>query len=245
MRNLKILCCSLLLTALTVATSQAAKLPLPEADYSADNLLSSGSQQMPIKVHYSQEKLRQEMTLPGAAGSSVSISRYDLGVIWVLMPDQKMYTETRMTGETADEDWRSAELLEQTELGHETINGEKTTKYRIVANSDDKTNDSALIWLTDDGIMMRMESVVEENGRQETFTQEITRLSRGKQDARLFEPPAGYTKMEMPAFPAGMMGGGMMDEDGMTDGEDAEDAMPSMQEMEKMLQQMQEKMGAQ
>ena len=84
------------------------------------------------------------------------------------------------------------EGIEAEKLGEETVEGERTTKYRI-----DRAEDAAtvFVWLTRDGIPVKAEGASAAG----KFSMALSELQRGAQDAALFRLPDGVTATKMPA----------------------------------------------
>lgn len=149
------------------------------------------------KVFVTQDKIRQE--LPDAKTNEVSttILRMDKDVVWVLMPEQKMYMEmdfnkAKMMQYATD---KSADLIERTNnLGKETVSGYVCTKTEYIYK--DKSYGSSIIWLSDRlQFAIKFES---KNSKGKVIsTTEYTNIKEGPQAASLFEIPAGYTKFSL------------------------------------------------
>lgn len=180
------------------AAGLAAPPPEPKVDYSADSTMETeGGMTMKSRVYHSPGKQRMEM---GGAGGNVTIMRRDKKVMWQLMGD--MYMEMPMN-EAGSQDPHDMDV-QQTAVGEETINGVKTTKYKVIATMKDGKKFGGFFWVTKDNITMKMDLLYKEGNEKMRMSQELTNLKVGKLDPKLFEIPPGYTKNDMGA----MMGGG-------------------------------------
>jgi hypothetical protein len=94
--------------------------------------------------------------------------------------------------------------VQQTAVGDETVNGVKTTKYKVIATKKDGSKLGGFFWTTKDGITVKMDLLSKEGGKKMRVSSELTNLKIEKQDPKLFEIPPGYTKNDMGA----MMGQG-------------------------------------
>jgi hypothetical protein len=189
-----VLASALLLPAMSVA----APPPEPKVEYSADSTMETeGGMTMKSRVYHAPGKQRIEM---GGADGNVSIIRKDKKVIWQLMGD--MYMEMPMN--QADSQDPHDMDIQQTAVGEETVNGVKTTKYKVIATKKDGSKFGGFFWTTKDGITVKMDLLSKEGDKKMRMSQELTNLKIGKQDPKLFEIPPGYTKNDMGA----MMGGG-------------------------------------
>ena len=125
------------------------------------------------------------------------------------MPSEKMYMESHSDPKKNDPERMMREgNVKFTKLGSERVNGMRTTKYKFEVVHKDGGRFDGHHWMTEDNIPVRMMST--SKGQQ--FRIDYTNIKIGKQDPRLFEIPAGYSRMEMPQVsgwpPTGMGSGG-------------------------------------
>lgn len=203
LRDVGLLTCAVLVP-LTVT---AAPPPEVKVDYSADSMMETeGGMTMKSRIYHTVEKDRMEM---GGSEGMVSIIRKDKKVVWQLMGN--MYMEMPMDASNAS-GMDAFDIVEQAEVGQETINGLKTTKSKIVAVKKDGSGKfGGFFWTTKEGITVKMDMLSKEGDRKMRMTSELTNLKIEKQDPALFEIPAGYTKNDMGAM-MGMGGMPNMDE---------------------------------
>jgi hypothetical protein len=197
-RDTAMLTCGLLFS----ITVNAAPPPEVQVDYSADSTMETeGGVTMKSRIHHTLNKDRIEM---GGSDGMIMIIRKDKKVMWQLMGD--MYMEMPLDPEKAsgpDE----FDIVEQTEVGSETINGIKTKKSKVVAVKKDGSGKyGGFFWTTKEGIIVKMDLLSKEGDKKTRVVSELTNLKIEKQDPALFEIPAGYTKNDMGA----MMGMGQM-----------------------------------
>lgn len=212
LRNACLLTCIVLIP-LTVS---AAPPPDAQVDYSADSTMETeGGMTMKSRIYHSLNKDRMEM---GGSDGMTSIIRKDKKVVWQLMGN--MYMEMPMDASNTP-GMDGFDIVEQAEVGQETINGIKTTKSKIVAVKKDGSGKfGGFFWTTREGITVKMDMLSKEGDKKLRMTNELTNLKIERQDPALFEIPAGYTKNDMGA----MMGMG---------------GMPNMEEMNKNQRQRQ------
>ncbi|MBL8075894.1 MAG: hypothetical protein JNL29_16120 [Nitrospira sp.] len=203
LRDVGLLTCAVLVP-LTVT---AAPPPEVKVDYSADSMMETeGGMTMKSRIYHTVEKDRMEM---GGSEGMVSIIRKDKKVVWQLMGN--MYMEMPMDASNAS-GMDAFDIVEQAEVGQETINGLKTTKSKIVAVKKDGSGKfGGFFWTTKEGITVKMDMLSKEGDRKMRMTSELTNLKIEKQDPALFEIPAGYTKNDMGTM-MGMGGMPNMDE---------------------------------
>ncbi|MEQ1655921.1 MAG: hypothetical protein ABL960_09505, partial [Nitrospira sp.] len=193
----------LLLMGMLVPSTVLAAAPPREsrAEYSADSTMESdGGMSMKSRVYHTPDKDRTEM---GGADGSIMIMRRDKNLMWQLFGN--MYMEMPLTTSNAG-GMEDMEILEQKDVGEETINGIKTTKSKIIAVKKDGTKFGGFFWTSREGITVKMELLSKEGDKKIRMASELTNLKIEKQDPALFEIPAGYTKNDMGA----MMGKGGM-----------------------------------
>ncbi|MEK6785588.1 MAG: hypothetical protein AABY61_08915 [Nitrospirota bacterium] len=212
LRHVALLICMILAPLTAGATSP----PEVQVDYSADSTMETeGGMTMKSRIYHTVNKDRMEM---GGSDGMTSITRKDKKVVWQLMGD--MYMEMPMdSSNTSGMD--GFDIVEQAEVGQETINGIKATKSKIVAVKKDGSGKfGGFFWTTKEGITVKMDMLSKDGDKKMRMTSELTNLKIEKQNPALFEIPAGYTKNDMGA----MMGMG---------------GMPNMEEMKKNPRQRQ------
>lgn len=179
-----------------VTTAGAAVLEAPTADYSADRIIETSEGAMQQKVYASGEKERTEMTVGGM--QMIGILRRDKQVMWSIMPTQRMYMEIGLRQALAQQPASGPQPgTEITEVGTETIDGIRTTKYRMTVS--DKSV-SGFLWLTKDNIALKMDLQTKAGSGDGRVVMRLQNLRMGRQDAAKFEVPAGYNKMQLPGL---------------------------------------------
>jgi hypothetical protein len=123
--------------------------------------------------------------------SVVNISRFDKGVAWMLMPDQKMYRETKLDTSGDDNGGALSDYqVEATEEGRETVNGVSAIKSKIVMTGKDGSKFGGFSWRTDDGVVVKFDAITKVEDRKERIKLDLTDLQVGPQDPAL----DGYIK---------------------------------------------------
>jgi uncharacterized protein DUF4412 len=183
------------------ASAHGAGLPVPTVEYSADRVMETDAGTFEGKVYAAKDKERSETSMRGM--TSVMILRRDRQLGYMLMPAQKMYQQMDFAKAQQQSGGQAADQVDITEVGTETIEGQSTTKYKLIMKDGSA---GGFMWFTKDGILMKMDTVVK-NGRDKSrMTITLKNLQVGAQDASLFEVPAGYAAM--PSFGGGMAGFG-------------------------------------
>lgn len=189
-----------LLSSITVAAQREWKEP--SVEYSADSYMETAEFTGKSKVYHAIDKERMDQEMEGEKMSM--IIRKDKKVVWTLMPDAMMYMEMKITeGSKENKGDLSNYKVEETIVGEEVVNGIKATKSKIIL-TDKKTGEKlgGFWWVSKEGIVVKMDVIAVEKGSKTRIKTELKNLKIGKQDPKLFEIPAGYSKMSMP------MGGG-------------------------------------
>jgi len=133
--------------------------------------------------------------------TSVMILRRDKQLGYMLMPAQKMYQQMDFAKAQQQSGAQPADQVEITEVGSDTIEGQPTTKYKLIMKDGSA---GGFMWFTKDGILMKMDTVVKNGRNKSRMTVTLKNLKIGSQDASLFEVPTGYNAM--PAFGGGFGG---------------------------------------
>lgn len=190
----------------TAWTAERAMYQESGVEYSADEYMQTKQGTMKAKVFRAFNKERREQEMEGM--KQITITRMDKKVMWILMTAEKMYMEMSMKEAKGKE--QSHDLsdykVEHSVIGEEVVNGVKTTKSKVIVTAPKGNKFDGFMWDTRDGIMVKMDAVSIEKGSKERMIIELKNLKIEKQDAKLFEIPAGYKKMSMPSMPG--MGGG-------------------------------------
>ena len=174
-------------------SAQGAGLPVPSVEYSADRVMETEAGTFEGKVYAAKDKERSETRMQGM--TSVMILRRDKQLGYMLMPTQKMYSQMDFANAQQQSGAQSADPVQITEVGSDTIDGQTTTKYKLIMKDGSA---GGFMWFTKEGILMKMDTVVK-NGRDKSrMTITLKNLKIGAQDASLFEVPDGYSAM--PSF---------------------------------------------
>jgi hypothetical protein len=177
----------------------------PKVEYSADTVMETADVAIRGKLYAAPNKERREYAEGGQ--NMTMIMRVDRKLAWMLMSEEKMYMELDMSKQSRSDDL-SGWKIEQTVIGPETIDGIKTTKSKIVMTGAKGNKLAGFWWLTKENIIVKMDAIAVDKGRKDRFKIENKNIKIGKQDPKLFEVPAGYSKMAIPDMGALMGSGG-------------------------------------
>ncbi|MFA5339773.1 MAG: hypothetical protein WC317_06490 [Candidatus Omnitrophota bacterium] len=158
-------------------------------DFSADVVTTQAGKTFSAKVFVSGEMSRME------APESISISRVDKKVVWILIPGQKVYMEQAFDAKKlmAAPDKVEGEL-ERTPLGKDTVDGKTADKYKVTYEIEGIKNE--MFQWVESGSNLPLKSAALDG----SWSVEYRNIKTGPQPDSLFEVPSDYKKfsMEMP-----------------------------------------------
>lgn len=155
-------------------------------DFSADMVTTSDGMTTNARVFVSADKSRMETS------QSVAISRMDKKVVWVLMPEQKMYMEQVFDPSKVMASSEKVEgEIERTPLGRDTVNGKMADKYKVIYQIEGTKNE-IFQWIESDSSLP-----VKSAATDGSWSVEYMNIKTGPQPDSLFEIPADYEKFSM------------------------------------------------
>lgn len=198
------LACSLLLASFVLAVSSWALA----AELSAEVVHTAQGQQSVSKVFIKGGKFRMEpVSGPGSqpSGQGFQIVRQDRQAMWMVDPQQRGYIEVPL-GSMSDlsrapkADEKLPGEVSRKKLGGEKINGHPTEKTEITFSQQGQTQTVVMWFAKDLGLPIKTAA---QDG---SWSVEYRNIVKAPQADSLFEVPAGFTKMSMPAMPQGGYG---------------------------------------
>ncbi|MFA5096210.1 MAG: DUF4412 domain-containing protein [Candidatus Omnitrophota bacterium] len=163
-------------------------------EFSADVVTTSKDGNFTGKLYVAKDKVRMENA------QSIMISRLDKNIMWLCLPDQKMYMEQPidMSSFAASAEKMPGEINREL-MGQEDIDGHMTDKYKV-SYSFQGSSGTTYVWITrDSNIPIR---TMAGDG---SWKMEYKNFQAGTQRADLFELPAGYQKLSMDTSMMGNM----------------------------------------
>jgi outer membrane lipoprotein-sorting protein len=162
------------------------------AEFSALVVNKIANHEMQGKIYIKGDRARLESSTP--LGSVISILRLDKKAMWMLMAGQKTYMEMPLDKEAYAKALNiPTDEASMKHLGTETINGFDTDKYETHVKTGGQEMKTTM-WISKKlGVPLKIESA------NKSFIQEYKDIKEGGVDDALFELPAGYKKMTMPA----------------------------------------------
>ncbi len=186
-----------LLIVIMIAACLCAAVPqLYALDFSADIVMTTAGQTNTSKVFVKDTKMRMEQK----GQPMYTIMRGDKNVAWMVMIDQKAYMESRNdpAQRPATEEKVRGEVSRKL-VGNDTVDGRTAKKYEVTYKDGERTS-KMYQWIAPD-IKFPIKTAAIDG----SWTMEYRNIKMGSQPDSLFEVPAGYKKMTMPAIP-GMPG---------------------------------------
>lgn len=177
-----------------------------KVEYSADYIMETAEGAIRGRLNGAPGLERREDLVEG--NTMVSIRRDDKKVLWMLMPQERMYMEMKlgqMEGAKSRTPSPEEYKTEFTEVGREEVNGMMTTKSKVIMTGADGSKMGGFWWTTDDGLLVKMDVLSIAKGEKIRMKRELSNVKIGPQPRDLFEIPAGYQSMSM-GLAGGMLG---------------------------------------
>lgn len=165
--------------------------------YSAETVLKTKSTEMVSRICVGgKDRWRVEMV----GQPQVQIVRLDRKVMYTLLPPSKSYFEMPMTDEEASPAFKAESRVQgkvtRKPLGTEQVGGRPTRKYEVTITAPGQKPRVMYEWFSEElGVPLKMMPA------DQTWSMEYRNVKLGPQDPKLFEVPAGFTKMSLPTMP--------------------------------------------
>lgn len=177
----------------------------PTESYSGLRVIETAEGDFSQRLYWTPDKIRTETDLPGM--SMINIVREDLNVMWIMPPGGQMCLEqtlddNALAGMTGTDSYEPDDV-EYSELGKDTIDGIRVTKYEVLSDDENGRN-RAVFWVTEDKIPLRMEVSPAAGSGEYDVVMRLEELQVGEQPPSLFE--TGMDCAPMPAMPAAAPG---------------------------------------
>jgi hypothetical protein len=165
--------------------------------YSADIVTETSEGTHQSHMYVKGKKQRMEMNEEGQ--KAINIIRDDKKVMWMLMPDQKIYMEMPLTRQREDITSRLKDpdvKMEKKFLTDEKVDGHSSKKYHVTMTRNGKKEGSGFLWEATDlnNFPVKWQ---EEDGKSTVTWKNI---KPGDMPDSMFERPSGYQKMDMPGM---------------------------------------------
>ena len=160
-------------------------------EISADVIKTGGSDQEHISKTYMKGN-KQRMEMPGQ--HQYTIFRQDKNIIWVVMPDSRTFLEMPYDPQLKlREDGKFKGEISRELISSENIDGHPAKKYLVTVNEGTKTV-KYYEW-----IATGINFAIKKAGIDGSWSEEYRNIQYSVPDS-LFEVPAGYQKISVPAI---------------------------------------------
>lgn len=161
------------------------------AEFSATLMVTDAGKAMPGKIYVRDGKMRQEFTDPD--GQTVTIVRPDKKVVWVIIPQKRVYMEMplkfRLPGQFIQ---MPVGALQKRQVGKDRVGGYETEKWEVAVPAGGSL-EKQTIW-----VAPKLGSPIKMECRERNFSLEYKGIREGGVADRLFEVPPGYQKLATP-----------------------------------------------
>ena len=183
--------------AIFLITIMVLSMSVNAAEISADMIHKSPMGSFKGKMFLKGDNIRQEMDIKGE--KQVTIFRKDKGVVWILMPRQKMYMEmmegSQNNMEPVDPD-ELEKIGKKKFIGKEEVNGYICSKYHYTFR--DPSVGAATYWISE---KLNFPVKMEMDGPSGHMVTEYRNIQEKTMPDSFFNIPSGYQKMSMPIMP--------------------------------------------
>jgi hypothetical protein len=168
-----------------------------QEEFSATMVVEADGATSTTKIYRAADKTRIET---GAGDTGVAIARQDKGVAWLLVPSEKMYIEVPLnTIKTTALTLGSDTVIKRERIGKEAVEGRQAMKEKVTVKSPDGSKNVLYYWQAEG-----MAWPVKAASLDGSWSYTLKDIDAVKQDASLFEIPAGYQKMSGAEIPGDM-----------------------------------------
>ena len=192
---IRVLILALVLLPLAAESTVGETLTRPSVEYRGELLMEAGRLALSGPIHYAPEKERRSLKLHGSRiPAKVIIIRRDKRVVWVLDPPSRSYYRAPLPKKSRGTLNRllSGTGIEKTKVGIESLDGIRTTRYKVKFAENKSGRLVGDMWVTAENIVVRVSGKVLKNKRSTPFHLRLTDLKIGKQPDDVFEPPKGF-----------------------------------------------------
>ena len=166
------------------------------AEFSADLLLKQAGETMTGKVYIKGDKMRREFVQQGQ--KQIMIVRPDRGLMWLLMPAEKIYMEMSSQESGAYDPTLDQDIQNKAEiklLGKETVNGYVCDKYQYIYH--DTSMGTTTQW-----VAKKLNYAIKSEYKSSSgdMLVEYKNIKEGNVQNSLFEVPGDYMLLSVPGM---------------------------------------------
>lgn len=164
------------------------------AEFSAHMVLKDGAAATRGRIFIKGDKMRHEFL--DAEGHTITIVRRDKKVLWVLLPQERTYTEiplrlsTRLPGQFLH---LPTEALNRRKVGQETVAGLETEKYEVLLPGGERGALKQFYWISP-----KLGWPVKMSCPEKQIAVEYLNIREESPPDRLFELPPDYRRQGAP-----------------------------------------------
>ena len=183
--------------AASLGVADAAMLGDAVVPYRADSLITVNGRSYDGKVFHRPGHQRHEEQIAGIPEVVIIDAAEARG--WLVVPGLRTFVQFALPPIMMAIDDRA---LRRSLVGHDAVSGVATGKYRIDRVASDGTRAQGFVWVSRDGVLMRLDGTVTRRGasRGTAIHMELSHVEFGPQDATLFAVPAGLTELPRAAL---------------------------------------------
>ncbi|MTJ81889.1 MAG: hypothetical protein F8N37_12855 [Telmatospirillum sp.] len=174
--------------AATVPIEQYLDAPV---DYTADFFVVSGKGRFQGSAVHAPGRGRWDFDASG--GRQTLLLRRDTNQAAMVWPERKWYLSTSFQAIAGLIGGFDGATVDSRSAGQETVSGEPVTRYDLSGASSGGGNFRGRVWMTRDGIMMKLSGTVTFNGKDSKVETGLSHLLRVKAAPAAFRLPADYT----------------------------------------------------
>ncbi len=175
---------------------EPAELPAETASFIADGVVQIGDERLDFKVFHDAGRERHEMAIDDLF--QITIFRPDLGTAYLVQPEADTYIPLPLEDISLWPRYRMQAGYSIERQAREEEGGETTTRFRIRGSEAAPIEMDVLVWITDDGIEMRLEGEMEVEGILENVVLMRRNVRRQPVDPDLFDPTEALLALTPP-----------------------------------------------
>ncbi len=167
-------------------------------NFSAEVVTTTHGETHTSKLFSKDGKRRMEMT-GGQRGSMIVIARPDKMLIWMIMPADSSYREMPMNKRNTDIQSQLSDPNVKSDkqfIANETVEGHPAKKYHVTVTVNGKKEPAGFLWEATD----MNNFPIKHQSEDKQITTVWKNIKIGGVSDSLFEVPAGYKKVSMPAM---------------------------------------------
>jgi hypothetical protein len=192
-----------LLLSLGAAPAMAALLGDASVAYRAERTVTVNGKSYAGTVFHTPGHDRHEQKIGGLAEVIILDAAAKQG--FLVLPELRSYVDFAFPALMAALD---DPALRRNPVGHETVAGVETTKYKVDYTAADGSEADGHVWVSAEGVLMRLDGTVsrKNSSKPTAIHMELAQLALGPQDPALFAVPPGLTRLPREALQA-LLGG--------------------------------------